>query len=641
MLPHFLLVFLILCIHDASGGVGMLYPRDSEFRQSKLLDGLWHFRADFSPTRNQGFAQKWWTVRLYQTGPTIDMPVPSSYNDVTEDKSLRDFVGWVWYDREFYVASDWATNRRIVLRFDSAHYNTVVWVNGQEVVRHEGGHLPFEGEVQSFLKFNSSNYVTVAVNNTLTPTTLPPGSIVYETDTTRYPPGYFVQKLQMDFFNYAGIHRHVRLYTTSHTYIDDITILTNVAGGTGVVNYTVVVTGGAASSVQVHILDANNNVVVSSNSLSDVLSITSPHLWWPYGMNSSSVGYLYTLEVKIANDVYRQHFGIRTIRVTNNQFLINEKPFYCSGVAKHEDSDLRGKGLDYTLIAKDFNMLRWLGVNCIRTSHYPYAEEIMELADRQGVAVIDESPGVGIRDADNFGNVSLKHHIEVMSEMIRRDKNKPSVIIWSVANEPSSSYAGSVPYFKAVLQFTRDTDPAHRPTTFVCSEAFENDKVNPFVDVTCINRYYGWYQDPGHTEVIQLQLQREFAGFRKLYNRPIIVTEYGADTLPGLHRAPSFMFTEDYQVEFLEEYHKEFDRARQQFLVGEMVWNFADFMTIEGTTRVVGNRKGLLTRQRQPKAAAFIIRERYHSIASGKNDTCSYSRLAKYSTSPHTYHQLP
>merc|ERR1719483_754652 len=126
---------------------------------------------------------------------------------------------------------------------------------------------------------------------------------------------------------------------------------------------------------------------------------------------NSTVGYQYTLEVKVNGDVYRQPFGIRTVKITPNDILINSKPFYCHGVAKHEDSDLRGKGLDYTLIVKDFNMLRWLGVNCIRTSHYPYAEEILEMCDRQGIAVINESPGVGIHEG-NFGPVSLAHHIE-------------------------------------------------------------------------------------------------------------------------------------------------------------------------------------------------------------------------------------
>ena len=111
---------------------------------------------------------------------------------------------------------------------------------------------------------------------------------------------------------------------------------------------------------------------------------------------------------------------------------------------------------------------------------------------------------------------------------------------------------------------------------------FETEKVVSYVDVICINRYYGWYHDPGHLEVIQLQLKRELEGFRSLYKKPIIITEYGADTVSGLHRDPSFMFTEDFQVEFLMEYHSVFDTVRKDYLVGEMVWNFADFMTVEG-----------------------------------------------------------
>ncbi|BFZ04367.1 hypothetical protein BsWGS_07406 [Bradybaena similaris] len=614
----------------------MLYPRDSESRQTKLLDGVWQFRADISPARNQGFLEHWWKDRLLETGPVIDIPVPASYNDITEDKSLRDFIGWAWYDREFFVSPDWATNRRVVLRFDSAHYNAVVWVNGQEVVRHEGGHLPFEVDVRTVLKFDGPNYVTVAVNNTLTPTTLPPGSIQYQNDATKYPPGYFVQNLyQMDFFNYAGIHRHVRLYTTPLVYIDDITILTNVYNQTGWINYTVTVGGGFSSHVEISVEDANHHVVASSNILSDLLEIQNPTLWWPLGLNAT-VGYLYTLKVNVSGDIYRQPFGIRTVRATEDQFLINEKPFYCLGVGKHEDADFRGRGLDYTLIAKDFNMLRWLGVNCIRTSHYPYAEEIMDFADRQGVAVIDESPGVSIINPDNFGNVSLQHHLEVMSELIRRDKNKPSVIMWSVANEPASDLDISVPYFKTILDFTKASDPAHRPTTFVTYKPYETDKVVQFADVICMNHYYGWYTDTGRLEVIRYQMQREFAGFRNLYRKPILVTEYGVDTVPGLHMNPSFVFSEEYQVSYLHEHHKVFDQA-QQFLIGEMVWNFADFATVEGIIRVGGNRKGLLTRQRQPKAAAFIIRDRYNDIINGNNGTCGYSHLDTLTSKPHSY----
>ncbi|XP_071110750.1 beta-glucuronidase-like [Haliotis cracherodii] len=606
----------ILCVTGVVG-VGMLYPRDSESREVKNLDGMWNFRADMSPTRDAGLKGGWFSQPLAKTGPVIPMPVPSSYNDVGQDKALRDFVGWAWYDRTFFVPQDWQ-NRRVVLRFGSAHYYAMVWVNSQKVVEHNGGHLPFEAEINKYLNFAGSNLLTVAVNNTLTPHTLPPGTITYETDTTKYPAGYFVQNLQMDFFNYAGIHRHVRLYTTPTAYIDDVTVTTDINNGKGIVNYQIVAGGSTqGNTIKVEVEDRDGNVVGTSASFAGSVSVANANLWYPYTMMPDSPAYLYTLKMTLTSsagmDVYRLPVGIRTVQVTDTQLLINNKPFYCHGAAKHEDSDIRGKGLDYALIAKDFNMIKWLGVNCFRTSHYPYAEEIMDQADQQGIMVIDESPGVGISSDENFSNESLSHHLEVMGELVRRDKNRPSVMIWSVANEPATSKDIAAPYFKSVIGHTKVLDPT-RPVTFVCSQDYNSDKAIPYVDIICFNRYYGWYSDTGHTEVIQLQLGSDMDGWRSKYNKPLIITEYGADTVAGLHRDPSSVFTEEYQVDFMSEYHKLFDSRIGKYLVGEMVWNFADFMTKQGVTRVVGNKKGVLTRQRQPKAAAFLLRNRYHKL---------------------------
>ncbi|XP_064612321.1 beta-glucuronidase-like isoform X2 [Liolophura sinensis] len=593
----------------------MLYPRESESRQINELNGMWDFRADMSPSRNMGFDKQWFAGRLRQSGPVIPMPVPSSFNDITQDKQLRDFVGWVWYDREFFVSSDWM-NKRVVLRIDSAHYNTIVWINSKQVMSHVGGHLPFEAQVNSYVNFKGPNLITVAVNNTLTPTTLPPGTIKYQNDPNRYPPGYFVQNLQFDFFNYAGIHRSVRVYATPNNYVDDITITTTVSGANGMVNYTVVPAAASGATVAVVIEDANGQQVASGSGVSGKLTVSNAKLWWPYTM-SSTPAYLYTFKVTLTSgsdtDIYRLPFGIRTVSVTSKQLLINGKPFYCHGVAKHEDSDIRGKGLDFALIAKDFNMLKWLGANCFRTSHYPYAEEILDQADRQGVAIIDESPGVGITQDDNFSNASLAHHLEVMEELVRRDKNRPAVIIWSVANEPASNKPIAGPYFKAVIGHTRDLDPS-RPVVYVNNKGYETEYAAQYVDIVCVNQYYGWYSDTGHTEVIGLQLRHNLRSWYQKFGKPMIVTEYGADTIPGLHRDPSFVFTEEYQRDFMGEYHKVFDQLRGDFLVGEMVWNFADFLTDQGITRVVGNKKGVLTRQRQPKAAAFLLRERYYYL---------------------------
>ncbi|XP_039612758.1 beta-glucuronidase [Polypterus senegalus] len=622
----FILSFCLACSACVALRGGMLTPRENPTRELKELSGVWKFRADFSPNRKRGFEEQWYKRRLEESGSVIDMPVPASFNDITQDVQLRDFIGWVWYEREASIPHHWTSSDpgpRVLLRVGSAHYYSVVWVNGVLVTQHEGGHLPFEADITSLVQSDPSPScrITIAVNNTLSLHSLPPGTVTYNPDTSRYPPGYFVQNIDFDFFNYAGIHRPVILYTTPKAYIDDITVTTKINENIGLVLYNVSVEGSTEATVTVTLCDKKGNNVATGNTSSGALKVPNANLWWPYLMHKDP-GYLYTLEVHMKakshsylfEDQYTLPVGIRTVRVTENEFLINEKQFYFHGVNKHEDSDIRGKGLDWPLIMKDFNLLHWLGANSFRTSHYPYSEEIMDLCDKYGIVVIDESPGVGIKQVESFDNQSLSHHLVVMEELVRRDKNRPSVVMWSVANEPASELPPAGYYFKTVITHTKALDPT-RPVTFVSNSHFARDKGAPYVDVICVNSYFSWYHDPGHLEVIQIQLNTQFEDWYKTYHKPIIQSEYGADVVPGLHSDPPLMFTEEYQKAVMQEYHAVFDVKRKEYVIGELIWNFADFMTVQSTTRVVGNKKGIFTRQRQPKAGAFILRDRYWNLA--------------------------
>ncbi|XP_034994652.1 beta-glucuronidase [Zootoca vivipara] len=605
---------------------GMLYPRESPSRELKELGGLWSFRADWSERRDAGFVEGWYKKPLSQSGPVIDMPVPASFNEITQDPKLRQYIGWVWYEKEVFPPARWLLRdpgTRVVLRVGSANYYSIVWVNGVQVTEHEGGHLPFEAEINHLLRDAPGEpcRITIAVNNTLTPHTLPPGTIHYMENESMYPKGYFVQDTSFDFFNYAGIHRPVLLYTTPLAYIDDITVTTDVMGNVGLVQYLVSVRGSPRYSLTLTLRDQDGVTVATGNGSAGEMKVVNPLLWWPYLMDEHP-GYLYYLKITlsaevdgtVSEDTYTQPVGIRTVQVTRNKFLINEKPFYFHGVNKHEDSDIRGKGLDWPLIMKDFNLLRWLGANSFRTSHYPYAEEIMELCDAYGIVVIDESPAVGMKYSINFGNKSLQHHLIVMEELIRRDKNRPSVVMWSVANEPASSLAPAGSYFKEVITHTKATDPT-RPVTFITNANYALDLGAPYVDVICVNSYFSWYHDSGHLEVIRLQLNSQFENWYQAHQKPIIQSEYGADVIAGLHMDPPLMFSEEYQTAVLKEYHAVLDQKRKDYVIGELIWNFADFMTDQGTTRVLGNKKGIFTRQRQPKSAAFVLRERYWKLA--------------------------
>ncbi|XP_063002456.1 beta-glucuronidase [Elgaria multicarinata webbii] len=605
---------------------GMLYPRESPSRELKELSGIWSFRADWSQQRDAGFAEQWYKQPLRQSGPVMDMPVPASFNEITQDPRLRGYVGWVWYEKEVLPPGRWLRKEdgtRVVLRMGSVHYYAIVWVNGVQVTEHEGGHLPFEAEISRLLQDAPGKpcRITIVVNNTLSPHTLPPGTIQYMDDDSMYPKGYFVQNTRFDFFNYAGIHRPVLLYTTPPAYIDDITVTTGVDGNVGLIRYLVSIRGSAHYSLNLTLHDADGVTVATGDGPDGQLKVPNPILWWPYLMHERP-GYLYSLKVtlsatvdgRVSEDSYTQPVGIRTIRVVDTQFLINGKPFYFHGVNKHEDSDIRGKGLDWPLVLKDFNLLRWLGANSFRTSHYPYAEEIMELCDAYGIVVIDECPAVGMKDSKNFGNKSLQHHLVVMEELIRRDKNRPSVVMWSVANEPASDLRPAGYYCRTVIGHTKSVDPT-RPVTYVSNANYARDQGAPYVDVICVNSYFSWYHDPGHLEVIRLQLSTRLDNWYDTHRKPIIQSEYGADTIAGFHADPPLMFSEEYQSALLKEYHAVLDQKRKKYVIGELIWNFADFMTEQGTTRVLGNKKGIFTRQRQPKASAFVLKERYWKLA--------------------------
>jgi beta-glucuronidase len=206
------------------------------------------------------------------------------------------------------------------------------------------------------------------------------------------------------------------------------------------------------------------------------------------------------------------------------------------------------------MLVKDYNLLQWMNVNSFRTSHYPYSEEWYQHADYWGLAIIDESPAVGMKDPSwTNNNETILHHKNVMREMVIRDRNHPSVVMFSLANEPQSDSAKSKWYISDLVAYTRTLEPiSPRPLTFVTMMDYNNDIWMPLFDVICVNRYYGWYSDTGMLPVITRQMELNLANWHQTYpTKPIIVSEFGADTIAGGHSDPALIFTEDFQSAFL------------------------------------------------------------------------------------------
>ncbi|MGO1387542.1 MAG: beta-glucuronidase [Staphylococcus equorum] len=590
----------------------MLYPVINKYRSIIDLNGIWDFKIE-------GVDDQIDVTRPLDTDLVI--AVPGSYNDQGVTSDIRNHVGNVWYERTFTIPNV-LRNKRVVLRFGSATHKATVYIDGKEVTSHQGGFLPFEVDFDS--EFGSGQHrLTVCVNNILDETTLPVG----EYSETINNDGKIIKKNSpnFDFFNYAGLHRPVKIYTTPKVFIEDIEIVPEVLENSAKVQYKVT-TNEAVPTIVVKLRDEKDNIVAETSGAEGIIEVDNPHLWQPLN------AYLYHLEVTLLDndqviDTYAERFGIRSVEVREGQFLINGEPFYFKGFGKHEDAYYSGRGMNEVTNVLDFNLMKWIGANSFRTSHYPYSEEMMRLADEQGIVIIDETTAVGVHlnfsailsgttTRDTFKEIGTKEaHEAVIKDLIERDKNYACVVMWSVANEPASTEKGAKAYFEPLVNLARACDPQQRPVTIVTILTSQPDtcEVQDLVDVLCLNRYYGWYTQSGDLEAAKEALRTELDGWsEKQPGKPIMFTEYGADTIAGMHAINDELFTEEYQIRYYEANHEVIDNYPQ--FIGEQTWNFADFETSSGIIRVQGNKKGIFTRERRPKAVAHYFKKRWDNI---------------------------
>lgn len=592
---------------------GLLYPVTNQFRQDQKLDGLWDFKFD---PQAQGEAKGWTTG----FDDPIKMPVPASFNDFFTDKDSREYTGDFWYAKKFFVPT-YMDGQTIQLRFGAATHRATVYVNGQEIRSHEGGFLPFTADITDAVKLGQENIVTLKMNNELHRDALPAG------DTATLKNGKQMAKPFFDFYNYSGLNRSVHLLAVPKNHIYDYSTTYDVSEDQATVHYSVQATDG--SNFKVSLSDEDGKVVATAEGQTGDLVVKNPTLW------QVRDAYLYTIKFELldagkAGDEYSDEIGLRTIEIKGHEILVNHKSVYLRGFGRHEDSIYAGRAFDLNVERRDMNLMKWIGANSFRSSHYPYDEQVYKFADREGILITDEVPAVGFKmaAASFLGGLNqsffdgdwidelYKKHIDQVKDMIKRDKNHPSVLAWSLCNEPDTSTDSAVPYFTKLFNDSKDLDPEQRPRTFTLNEddTFEKSKCLKFPDFYLLNRYPGWYHKWGY-EISdgEAGLRAELDEWKNSdIDRPIVFSEYGADTEPGLHKLPSIMWSEEYQIELLDMFDRVFDSY--DFIRGEQPWNLADFQTVEGNMRVNGNKKGIFTRDRQPKAAAFYLKKRWTSL---------------------------
>jgi beta-glucuronidase len=588
-----------------------LYPRESRSRSVRDLSGLWGFRLD---PQDEGERAGWYNG--LSTARRI--PVPCSWNDLFDDAT--EYFDAAWYQTELWIDAAWR-GRRLHLRFGSAVYRAKAWLNGTLLGEHEGGHLPFAFDVTAAARPGQSNRLVVRVENRLALDRVPAipdaaTSHLYQED---YP------QTSYDFFPYSGLHRQVWLFSTPHVYITQLSVRTGQGGGTGTVDVEVGVSGAWSGPASLELTGGPAPLSVALRIQDGVghgrLTVHAPRLWSPEDP------FLYELTVRVEgsgqSDEYPLRIGIRTIEVHGEQLLLNGAPVQLRGFGKHEDFPLHGRGFDPAVLVRDFELLKWIGANSFRTSHYPYAEEALQLADEHGLLVIAETPGVSLTFSDRPEIIEARRRQlrEDIEDLIARDRNHPCVILWSMANEPLTKpfrTTGSAPpevitrgtqFFADIFALARSRDPS-RPVALVSVPGGPLEWVSQG-DVICTNSYNGWYSISGRLADAADTLRKEITALHaRCGAKPIIVTEFGADAVAGIHALPGEMWSEDYQSDLISMYLDVLGSL--PFVVGTHPWAFADFKTSQSIMRVGSlNLKGVFTRDRRPKRAAHTLRARW------------------------------
>ncbi len=579
----------------------MIRPQTNAWRQATDLSGIWRIRFDPAEV---GETDGW--HHGIGDNDTHLIAVPGSWNEQLSEAGFMNYVGAAWFETRIMVPPA-DNDGRIELRFASVDYHARIWLDGELIGESGAAMLPFTLDITDAAQRGGGARLVVRVTNIL-PADGPTQGITKATYAEeRRQRDEYLPAVRFDFFPFGGINRPVHLVRRPRVAIQSYRAITTRRDVALVVeapdDHTVL----ARLSGHGAAVEGRANVTAGRATL--VLAPAEARCWSPDDPA------LYDLTIALIDqsgatlDQVSQRLGLRDVCVTGDQLLLNGAPFVLKGFGKHEDSPIHGRGLNLPQLIKDFALLKWTGANSVRTAHYPYAEEFYDMADEAGILVIDEIFSVNL-DFRRVNATVLAHHKAAVEQLIARDRNRTCVIAWSLANEPGylaePEYRTHSPdYWRDLFAHARRLDPTRPVTHANVAYAGNDDPAFSEADIITINRYHGWYSDPAQLDRAHAALVADFDQLAA-HGKPIFVAEFGADALAGEHATHDQLFTEEYQARFIETYWRAI--TKHPSVIGGHVWNFADFRTAQHGRRVVHNLKGVFTRTREPKMAAWTVK---------------------------------
>ncbi|AOM77333.1 glycoside hydrolase family 2 protein [Pedobacter steynii] len=584
------LVFIFLSVfvfsYVSNGQTAMI---NSQSRHLTSLNGDWNVIID--PTGLGDWRQVWQEKKPEKKTDFVEysfegapvLKVPGDFN--SQMPELTYFEGVVWYKKQINYTL--RKGKRLFLYFGAVNYKADVFLNGERIGSHEGGFTPFQFEITEKIKDG--------VN-----------ALIVKVDNKRLKNG--IPGLGYDWFNYGGITREVNLIETGHTYIEDYQIQLPKESRKEISGWIKLNGANKEQGLKVKIPELGLVYSTKSDS-SGMARLKFQASFKPWSPDNPK---LYKVLVESETDTIEDEIGFRNIEVRGNKVFLNGKMIFLKGVNIHEENPYKGaKAFSSEDAVLLLNSAKELGCNLVRLAHYPHNEHMIKQAEKMGLMVWSELP---IYQHIEFSDTAVPLKMELMlKEMIQRDRNRCSVVIWSLSNETYTSTPGRDLELVSLTKKCREADPTRLLTHVVNNQAYNNntfkvwDTLYRYADLISLNEYVGWYV-PWQGKPVDTKWELNYP------DKPVFISEFGAEALYG-SKGPideAAFWTEEYQEQIYIDQLKMFSTTPN--LCGIAPWLLFDYRSLGRMHPVYQkgfNRKGLLSEKGEKKKAWQVMHEHY------------------------------
>lgn len=548
-------------------------------------NGYYNYRYEPNPNgyfKNQNQADKSELIE-YSFDTDEMLNVPGDWN--SQKEKLLFYEGTIWYKKSFdYNLQD---SKRLFVYFGAVNYDAKVYLNGDYLGHHIGGFTPFQFEITHKIK-SKDNFLILKVDNKRHKDAVP--------------------TINTDWYNYGGITRKVLLIETPQTFINDYFIQLKKGSSDKIAGWIKLDGERLSQKVKFEIKEANvfKEFMTTETGFVEFEIERELELWSPDNPK------LYDVSIVIDSDTVNDKIGFRNIETKGNSILLNGKPIYLKGISIHEEAPYQNGGRAFS---KDHSkiLLGWakeMSCNFVRLAHYTHNESMLRIADEIGLLVWSEIPVYWTISWEN--DSTYKNAENQLSTMITRDKNRASIIMWSLANETPLSEPRFLFLSKLAVK-AKTMDPTRLLTAAMERHYIDENTImidDPFVDIVDVlgcNSYIGWYDG--------LPEKCNKISWKTIYDKPVIVSEFGGGAMFGMHGDKLTRWTEEFQEDLYKENLSMFSNV--DFIKGMSPWILKDFKSPrrhQPRIQNFWNVKGLITDKGDKKKAYYILKNFYDSF---------------------------